>query len=217
MLLSILAALALEAGTDDTKVRWFTDYKEAVAEAEKLHRPLLIFSSRDTCPNSQVMDSRVIPSTSIPPILARSYVCLRTDADHPSADVQKLRDRVKGDILPFCIYLTSAGKYIGATSGYRGEADFQSDLESILQHPLVKETPKDAPKEAPPKPYEPTPIPDAELDGRFIQARLQIVQEQLKKGKVSKAVETLEDLVVSFPKSPMLPEVKKFLAELRKR
>jgi thioredoxin-related protein len=217
MLSTILAALTIFANPDDDAITWQKDYKTAIAEAAKLDRPLLIYSGRDTCPNSQVMDYQVIPSETVRPLLARNFVCLRVDADRPSPDVEKHLLRVKGDILPFCVYLKADGSYFGSTSGYRGADAFRADLDYVLTHAAAKKEDKDSPKEAPPKPYEPEPIPDNEIDGRFILARLQIAQEHVKRGRKAKAVEMLEDLVVGFPKSPMLPEVKKYLEEVKKK
>jgi tetratricopeptide (TPR) repeat protein len=46
---------------------------------------------------------------------------------------------------------------------------------------------------------EPAPIPEAELDGRFIHGRIDVAREYLRNGKIDKAVEILEDVVRCYP------------------
>jgi len=56
---------------------------------------------------------------------------------------------------------------------------------------------------------------EAEQDVLFIQARLQVASEHLKKGNKQKAIDVLEDLALSFPKHALLPEIKRLLEEAK--
>ena len=58
---------------------------------------------------------------------------------------------------------------------------------------------------------------DAEQDVLFIQARLQIANEHLKKGNKQKAIDVLEDLALSFPKHALLPEIKRLIEEAKSK
>ncbi|HLY12611.1 MAG TPA: hypothetical protein VKW04_25125 [Planctomycetota bacterium] len=60
------------------------------------------------------------------------------------------------------------------------------------------------------------PRTEAEQDVLFIQAKLQVAQEHLRNGKKAKAIDVLEDLVLSFPKHPLLPEIRRQLEEAKK-
>jgi hypothetical protein len=60
------------------------------------------------------------------------------------------------------------------------------------------------------------PRTEAEQDILFIQARMQVAQEHLRNGRKAKAIDVLEDLVLSFPKHPLLPEIKRQLEEAKK-
>jgi len=65
-----------------------------------------------------------------------------------------------------------------------------------------------------------TPAParsDAEQDVLFIQARIQVATEHLKKGNRQKAIDVLEDLALSFPKHALLPEIKRLLEEAKSK
>jgi Tfp pilus assembly protein PilF len=57
---------------------------------------------------------------------------------------------------------------------------------------------------------------EAEQDIRFIQARIQVAEEYLKNGRKQKAVDVLEDLILSFPKHSLIPEVKRLLEAAKK-
>ena len=65
----------------------------------------------------------------------------------------------------------------------------------------------------------PAPAPvrtEAEQDVLFIQARIVVAQEHLKNGRKQKAVDVLEDLVLSFPRHALTPEVKRLLEAAKK-
>ncbi|HUR38672.1 MAG TPA: hypothetical protein VM222_04235 [Planctomycetota bacterium] len=65
----------------------------------------------------------------------------------------------------------------------------------------------------------PAPAPvrtEAEQDIRFIQARIVVAEEHLKNGRKQKAVDVLEDLVLSFPRHALIPEVKRLLEAAKK-
>lgn len=56
---------------------------------------------------------------------------------------------------------------------------------------------------------------EAEQDVLFIQARLQVANEHLKKGNKQKAIDVLEDLALSFPKHALLPDIQRLLEEAK--
>jgi hypothetical protein len=65
----------------------------------------------------------------------------------------------------------------------------------------------------------PAPAPvmtEAEQDIRFIQARIQVAEEHLKKGRKQKAIDVLEDVLLSFPRHALAPEVRRVLEAAKK-
>ena len=46
------------------------------------------------------------------------------------------------------------------------------------------------------------PIPETELDARFIHGRIEVAREYLRNGKIDKAAEILEDVVRTYPIHP---------------
>lgn len=63
----------------------------------------------------------------------------------------------------------------------------------------------------------PPPRTEAEQDVLFIQAKIQVANEHLQNGRKQKAIDVLEDLALSFPKHPLLPEIKRLLEEAKKK
>ncbi len=57
---------------------------------------------------------------------------------------------------------------------------------------------------------------EAEQDVRFIQARLQVADEHLKNGRKQKAIDVLEDVLQTFPKSALVPEMQRRLEAAKK-
>lgn len=80
---------------------------------------------------------------------------------------------------------------------------------------------EEAPAPAPAKPAPPAPPAgprtEAETDILFIRARLEVANEHLRNGGRQKAIDVLEDLALSFPKHPLLPEIQRLLDEARNR
>lgn len=72
------------------------------------------------------------------------------------------------------------------------------------------------PDRAAPGPAGP-PKTEAEQDLLFIQAKIQIAREHLKNGNSKKAVDVLEDLLLSFPKHALAPEIRRLLDEAKKK
>jgi len=66
----------------------------------------------------------------------------------------------------------------------------------------------------PPQPSEP--LSDDELERKFTQARIAAALELQKKGKKEKAIETLEDVIKSYPKHVETVTARKLLEEYRK-
>jgi hypothetical protein len=60
-------------------------------------------------------------------------------------------------------------------------------------------------------------LSEAEQDVRFIQARLQVANEHLKNGRKQKAIDVLEDVILSFPKHALIPEVQRLLEAAKQK
>jgi len=59
-------------------------------------------------------------------------------------------------------------------------------------------------------------LSDDELERKFIQARINVAVALKEKGKKSQAIETLEDVIKTYPKHVETKVAKKLLEELRK-
>lgn len=68
------------------------------------------------------------------------------------------------------------------------------------------------------KKYEaPKALSNAEFEGVFVKVRVDVARQHLKNGAKDKAIEVLEDLLKTYPKSPEVPEIQRLLEEARKK
>lgn len=88
------------------------------------------------------MESRVLPSKTIAPLLVEYFVCVKVNIDKPPAAAEKLLQQVSGNTLPFIAYATHDGKYITGTSGFRDETQLRTDLDIVLKHDSLKVPPE---------------------------------------------------------------------------
>jgi hypothetical protein len=88
------------------------------------------------------MESRVLPSKNVAPILSEYFVCVKVNIDKPPAAAEKLFEQVNGNTLPFYVYTTPEGRFISATSGFRDENQFKADLETVLKHDSLRASPE---------------------------------------------------------------------------
>jgi hypothetical protein len=84
------------------------------------------------------MESRVLPSKTIAPLLTEYFVCVKVSVDRPPAAAEKLFEKANGNVLPFFIFTTPDGTFITNTSGFRDENVFKADLERVLMHPSLR-------------------------------------------------------------------------------
>jgi hypothetical protein len=91
--------------------------------------------------------------------------------------------------------------------------DFGKGEETVIEEYEYEGEGAGGGKAAPvPKPV----LTEAEQDVRFIQARIQVAEEHLKNGRKQKAVDVLEDLILSFPKHSLIADVKRLLETAKK-
>ncbi len=77
--------------------------------------------------------------------------------------------------------------------------------------------PAAGPAAADPAPAADPPIADEELAGLFIQAKLQVAEQNLKSGKKEKAIEILQEVLKTYPQHPKTADVRRLLEEARKK
>lgn len=65
-------------------------------------------------------------------LLNRHFVPVVVDIDKPPPEVAALFPKVKGQTLPFLLYVSERGQFINGTSGGRSAAELQADLEKTL-------------------------------------------------------------------------------------
>lgn len=108
-------------------------------------------------------------------------------------------------------------KPLARIAGSRSARELLRELESFLSPdpPGAHQVPGSAEEGTPSKKPE-EPLSDDEIDRRFIQARLSVALDLIKRDKKAKAVEVLEDIIKSYPKHVDTPKVRKILEDLRR-
>lgn len=103
-------------------------------------------------------------------------------------------------------------KVLARIEGSRSAREILRELE-----PLAVREPTGTPIPSRPEPKAPEEkLSDDQVERLFIQARVTVAQDLMKKGKKDKAIEIYEDLVKTYPKHVDIAAVKKLLEEARK-
>jgi hypothetical protein len=109
-------------------------------------------------------------------------------------------------------------KPLARIEGSRSARELLRELDPILSSPGGGESPAPAAGDGGRRPSSEPPekLSDDELERKFIQARINAALGLREKGKKAQAIETLEDLIKSYPKHVETRVAKKLLEELRK-
>lgn len=110
-------------------------------------------------------------------------------------------------------------KPLGRIVGSKSARELVRELQEIFVEALPATdpgapptpTPKPAPKENPLEK-----LSDDQVERLFIQARVAVAKDMVKRGEKKKAIEVYEDLIKTYPKHVDTVEVKKLLEETRK-
>jgi thiol:disulfide interchange protein DsbD len=128
----------LAAATPDGELPWIlNDYDEALAEASKQGRPLLVDFTGYTCTNCRWMEANMFPKADISRELSR-YVRVRLYTDRPGEPYQGFQ-RMERDLfgtvaLPYYAIFTPEGEPIVAFGGLTREpAEYLNFLRAGLQ------------------------------------------------------------------------------------
>ncbi len=183
--------------------------EEALPLARKLRKPVLLFFS-DESPASLAVTMSLTD-----PLLAESLervVAARSEYRKGSEECT----RFSVTRAPTLLVLNSAlrfpeEKILARIEGSRSARELLKEL--ALEAPPGSPAP--ARTEPAPKPAE-EPLSDDEVDRRFIQARVGVAADLVKKGKKDKAVEIYEDLLKTYPRHVLTEAVRKLRDEARK-
>lgn len=115
---------------DDKGLKWHTKLADALAEAKRDNKHVLIEYGRAACGNCRALVEGVMTHSKIKPELENKFVLLAADCDNPEEEVRKIgaHHMASARSLPFIMYLNSKGDFVFGTQGGRDPHTFQHDL-----------------------------------------------------------------------------------------
>lgn len=115
---------------DDRGLKWHTKLADALAEAKRDKKHVLIEYGRLACGNCKALVENVMPHSTVKPILEQKFVLLASDCDHPEEEVRKIgaHHMANARSLPFVMFLNSNGNFVFGTQGARDPHTFAHDL-----------------------------------------------------------------------------------------
>jgi hypothetical protein len=190
-------------------------YGAALREARRLPRPIAFYFYDDTPPSAAVTLALTDPA--VKKVLGRYYLAL-TAYKKDSEESEKFGVQRSPTILILDgTRPKPEEKPLATITGSKSPRELVRELEAALAAGSADPgtaSPAPGGRPAPRAPEEK--LSDDELERKFIQARVGIALETLKKGRKDKAIEILEDVVKSYPKHVETPAVKKMLEDLKK-
>ncbi|HUG89603.1 MAG TPA: thioredoxin family protein [Planctomycetaceae bacterium] len=116
------------AGPRGREPAWHTDFEQALAEAKRLNRPLLVHFYSEWCTPCRRMDRDVLRQPDVQIRLGRRFVVAKIDADLHPALVERFE--VRG--LPSDILITPDGQVLDAAEGFRERPAFLAALDRAI-------------------------------------------------------------------------------------
>ena len=92
---------------EDRGLKWHTKLADALAEAKRDNKHVLIEYGREACSNCKKLVENVMPHPQIKAQLDKSFVLLAADCDNPEPEVRAIgaKNMSHARSLPFVMYL----------------------------------------------------------------------------------------------------------------
>ena len=103
---------------------WMTDFDAALAEAQRLQRPLLVHFYTDWCPPCKRMEQSVLNRPEILAEIRKSVVAVKVNAEHSS----KVAARYNVDSFPTDVFVEPNGAEMLRSTGYRPVAEYRTAI-----------------------------------------------------------------------------------------
>lgn len=98
---------------------WLNDFAKAEAEAQRLHRPLVVHFHTRRCPPCRKMDREVLDTPQVLRMLGDGFVAVKVDLD-PAAGNAWLQQKYAVENMPTDLVLSHDGKVLNRSEGYNG-------------------------------------------------------------------------------------------------
>ncbi|MEY3602677.1 MAG: hypothetical protein RL169_1921 [Armatimonadota bacterium] len=110
------------------KVKWYTSWKDAVADSKRTRRPILIDFYADWCTYCKKMDRETIPNPSVQATLSK-VVCVRLNTEREG---RALASKTGVGTLPTFLLTNANGEPEGRIEGFTDAAQFSATIGSLI-------------------------------------------------------------------------------------
>ncbi len=122
---------------DDKGLRWHTKLADALAEAKRDGKHVLVEFGRKACSNCRSLVEAVMPSPDVRAEVEAHFVLLASDCDAPEKEIVRIgaEHMSHARSLPFVLYLDPDGAFVFGTQGARNKQALLHDLQHGRQDP----------------------------------------------------------------------------------
>lgn len=163
VLLLLLAWTGGVACGAETADGWLSDFDAALAEAQRLNRPLLVHFYADWCGPCRQMEQGVLHRPDVLAEIRKSVVAVKVNTDRSP----HLATRYNVEALPMDLFLEPDGKQLLESTGYRSVSQYRMAIARAATRYadlVARRAPKPAPAE---RPADPPPSQLAARDERL--------------------------------------------------
>lgn len=119
---------AEEDKSKDIKIKWFSRYSEALSEAQKTQKPLLIYAYATWCGWCKKMERETCADKKIMK-LTEFFVCIKINSE----EEEEFFSKFKVKEFPCVVFLKSDGTEIERHIGFKTVDEFKKMLQNILE------------------------------------------------------------------------------------
>lgn len=122
---------------DDKGLRWHTHLAEALAEAKRDGKHVLVEFGRLACGNCRTLVEALLPAADVRAEIDQHFVLLASDCDDPEQEIVRIgaEHMSHARSLPFVLYLDGEGEFVFGTQGARTKHALMHDLLHGRQDP----------------------------------------------------------------------------------
>lgn len=117
-----------EGKNKDIKIKWSSKYSEALSEAQKDKKPVLIYAYATWCGWCKKMERETCADKSIVK-LTESFVCIKLNSEEEEDFFSKFKVKE----FPCVVFLNSDGTEIERHIGFKTVDEFEKTLQNILE------------------------------------------------------------------------------------
>ena len=119
---------AKAAAAKETKISWSGVYSEALEEAKKTKKPLLVFVYASWCGWCKKMERETCSDKDVVK-LTDSFVCLKVNSEED----EEFSSKFKVKEFPCVVFLKSDGSEIERHLGFKTSGEFETILKGVLK------------------------------------------------------------------------------------